>query len=120
LGGAMVEDIGNLRRPEGATESTVFGRFHGEGAPEMAAGDNIAPRDSGGTPMLVSGRVRDLSGRPIAGAKLDVWQADSSGLYDSQYVDGGELHMRGVFHTDDEGRYLVRTVRPVYYAFPPD
>jgi catechol 1,2-dioxygenase len=28
--------------------------------------------------------------------------------------------MRGVFHTDDEGRYLVRTVRPVYYAIPND
>ena len=35
-------------------------------------------------------------------------------------VDAGELHMRGVFHTDDEGRYLVRTVRPVYYAIPHD
>lgn len=120
LGVSMVVDLINHRKPEGATESTVFGPFHREGAPEMAAGGNIAPRDSGGTPMLVSGRVRDLGGRPIAGAKLDVWQADSSGLYDSQYVDGGELHMRGVFHTDDEGRYLVRTVRPVYYAIPHD
>ena len=120
LGVSMVVDLINHRKPEGATESTVFGPFHREGAPEMAAGDNIAPRDSGGTPMLVSGHVRDLGGRPIAGAKLDVWQADSSGLYDSQYVDAGELHMRGVFHTDDEGRYLVRTVRPVYYAIPHD
>jgi hydroxyquinol 1,2-dioxygenase len=119
LGVSMVVDLINHRKPEGATESTVFGPFHREGAPEMAAGDNIAPRDSG-TPMIVSGRVLDLGGRPIAGAKLDVWQADSSGLYDSQYADSVELHMRGMFHTDDEGRYLVRTVRPVYYAIPDD
>ena len=119
LGVSMVVDLINHRKPEGATESTVFGPFHRECAAEMAAGDNIAPRDSG-TPMIVSGRVLDLGGRPIAGAKLDVWQADSSGLYDSQYADSGELHMRGMFHTDDEGRYLVRTVRPVYYAIPDD
>jgi len=119
LGVSMVVDLINHRKPEGATESTVFGPFHREGPPEMAAGDNIAPRDSG-TPMIVSGRVLDLGGRPIAGAKLDVWQADSSGLYDSQYADSSELHMRGMFHTDDEGRYLVRTVRPVYYAIPDD
>src|SRR5207302_10533104 len=102
------------------TESAGLGPFDAEGGPERGAGRNLAPRDSGGTPMRVSGRVRDLGGRPIAGAKLGVWQADSSGLYDSQYVDGGELHMRRVFHTDDEGRYLVRTVRPVYYAIPHD
>jgi protocatechuate 3,4-dioxygenase beta subunit len=119
LGVSMVVDLINHRKPEGATESTVFGPFHRDGASEMAAGDNIAPRDRG-TPMLVSGRVLDLGGRPIVGAKLDVWQADSSGLYDSQYADGAELHMRGVFHTDEEGRYLVRTGRPVHYAIPND
>ena len=28
--------------------------------------------------------------------------------------------MRGKFHTDAEGRYLVRTVRPVHYPIPSD
>ena len=51
---------------------------------------------------------------------LDVWQADSSGLYDSQYAGSDELHMRGKFRTDADGRYLVRTVRPVHYAIPTD
>ena len=30
------------------------------------------------------------------------------------------LHMRGKFRTDAEGRYLVRTVRPVHYPIPSD
>ena len=47
-----------------------------------------------------------------AGAVLDVWQAQTSGLYDSQDTNLQEMHMRGKFHTDAEGRYLVRTVRP--------
>jgi hydroxyquinol 1,2-dioxygenase len=120
LGVSMVVDLLDHRKRDGATESTVFGPFHRDGAPEMPQGGNIAPRDTQGTPAIVSGRVLDLAGNPIAGARLDVWQADSSGLYDSQYADPDELHMRGLFRTDSEGRYVVRTVRPVYYAIPSD
>jgi protocatechuate 3,4-dioxygenase beta subunit len=120
LGVSMVVDLLNHRKPEGATESTVFGPFHRDGAPEMPAGGNIAPRDASGTPMIVSGRVLDLQGNAIAGAMLDVWQADSSGRYDSQYADSRELHMRGMFRADLEGRYTIRTVRPVHYQIPSD
>jgi len=120
LGVSMVVDLINHRKPKGATESTVFGPFHRDGAPEMAPGGNIAPRDWDGTPTVITGCVRDLNGNPIAGARLDVWQADSTGLYDSQYPDPEELHMRGLFRTDGEGRYVVRTVRPVHYAIPND
>ena len=120
LGVSMVVDLINHRKPEGATESTVFGPFHRDGAPEMPAGGNIAPRDDGGVLLVISGRVLDLEGRPIAGATLDVWQADSDGMYDSQYSDRDALRMRGLFHTDGEGRYLVRTNRPVAYTIPDD
>jgi hydroxyquinol 1,2-dioxygenase len=121
LGVSMVVDLISHRKPDGATESTVFGPFHRLGAPEMPAGGNIAYLDQTGTPALVSGRVLDLEGKPIAGALLDVWQAQSSGLYDSQDESlAGEMHMRGKFRTDAEGRYLVHTVRPVHYPIPSD
>jgi len=120
LGVSMVVDLINHRKPEGATESTVFGPFHRDGAPELPAGGNIAPRDGQGIPTIVSGRVLDLDGEPIAGASLDVWQADSSGRYDSQYAETDELHLRGRFRTDQSGRFLIRTVRPVYYSIPTD
>src|SRR5436190_23848097 len=95
LGVSMVVDLINHRKPDGATESTVFGPFHRSGAPEMPPGGNIAPRDARGTPMLIGGRVLDPGGRPIGGARLDVWQADSTGRYDSQYAASRDLHMRG-------------------------
>jgi hydroxyquinol 1,2-dioxygenase len=120
LGVSMVVDLISHRKPDGATESTVFGPFHRLGAPELPAGGNIAHLDKTGTPTLVGGRVLDLDGKPIAGALLDVWQAQSSGLYDSQDESLNELHMRGKFRTDAEGRYLVRTVRPVHYPIPSD
>jgi catechol 1,2-dioxygenase len=121
LGVSMVVDLINHRKPDGATESTVFGPFHRLGASELPAGGNIAPLDKTGTPTFVSGRVLDLDGKPIKGALLDVWQAQTSGLYDSQDESlGGELHMRGRFHTDADGRYSIRTVLPVNYPIPSD
>jgi hydroxyquinol 1,2-dioxygenase len=121
LGVSMVVDLINHRKPDGATESTVFGPFHRLGAPELPAGGNIARLDKTGAPTLVSGRVLDLDGQPIEGALLDVWQTQSNGLYDSQDERlEGELHMRGRFRTDADGRYLIRTVLPVNYPIPSD
>jgi len=62
----------------------------------------------------------DLDGSPIAGALLDVWQTQTNGLYDSQDRNLEDLHMRGKFRTDAEGRYVVRTVLPVNYPIPSD
>jgi hydroxyquinol 1,2-dioxygenase len=120
LGVSMVVDLIDHRKPEGATESTVFGPFHRLGAPEMAPGGNIAHRDTTGSPALVSGRVLNLDGNPIANAELDVWQTQSNGLYDAQDKNPNELHMRGKFRTDSAGRYLLRTVVPVNYPIPSD
>lgn len=119
LGVSMVVDLINHRKPGGATESTVFGPFHRDGAPELPAGGDIGPRD-GGVPAFVMGRVLDLNSMPIDNALLDVWQADSDGLYDSQIPDLDGLHMRGRFRTDRFGRYLVRTSQPVAYQIPSD
>ena len=120
LGVSMVVDLIDHRKPEGATESTVFGPFHRLGAPEMPAGGNIAHKDQSGVPALISGRVLDLDGRPIAGAVLDVWQAQTNGLYDSQDSNPDALHMRGRFKSDADGRYLIRTAQPVNYPIPSD
>src|SRR5258707_5285387 len=75
LGVSMVVDLLDHRKPDGATESTVFGPFHRLGAPEMPAGGNIAHRGHTRTPALVSGPVLDLDGKPMTGAALDVWDA---------------------------------------------
>jgi hydroxyquinol 1,2-dioxygenase len=120
LGVSMVVDLLNHRKPEGATESTVFGPFHREGAPELPAGGNMAPRDRTGTPTIVTGRVLGFDGRPIVNALLDVWQCDSTGLYDQQLADHSRIHMRGKYRTDADGRFLIRTSRPVAYQIPND
>ena len=83
IGVSMLVDLINHRKPDGATESTVFGPFYTAGAPEMDNVGNIARQDDGPA-CVVSGRVTDLDGKPITDALLDVWQTSSNGFYDSQ------------------------------------
>jgi hydroxyquinol 1,2-dioxygenase len=120
LGVSMVVDLISHRKPAGATESTVFGPFHRPGAPDLPLGGSIAGPDAVGTPAVVHGRVLDPSGQAIAGALLDVWQANSDGFYDSQLSDPHQLRMRGRFRTGADGRFVVKTTRPVHYQIPSD
>jgi hydroxyquinol 1,2-dioxygenase len=120
LGVSMVTDLMSNRKPAGATESTVFGPFHREGAPEMPFGGDIARVDRGGVTTIISGRVVNLDGKPIVAALLDVWQVSADSLYDSQDDTLESMNMRGKFRTDSEGRYQVRTKRPVHYQIPSD
>ncbi len=63
-----------------------------------------------GTRVLLSGLVLSRSCAPIAGARVDFWQADGNGTYDnSGYT------LRGYQLTDIEGRYQLDTVVPGLY-----
>jgi hydroxyquinol 1,2-dioxygenase len=119
LGVSMLVDAVNHRSHQGATESTVLGPFHVEGAPTMPDGADIAAGEPG-VPTFVSGRVTDVEGKPIAGALLDVWQTDADGFYDVQRPDKGDMRLRGKFSTDAQGGYHFRTVKPVPYPIPTD
>ena len=120
LGVSMLVDAINNRRPEGSTENTVLGPFHVSDAPRYANGSNIS-LDGKGEPMVVSGRVLDGEGRPIAGATLDVWQANDDGFYDVQQPGvQPPMNLRGIFTTDEHGAYWFRSSKPRYYPIPHD
>lgn len=84
-----------------------------EGSGGTASGDVID----------IFGTVLNHDGHPIAGAKLDLWQANAVG----RYMHGGDMredlpldpHFQGsaVLVTDSEGRYRFRTIRPGIYSF---
>lgn len=120
LGASMLVDAINNRRPDGATENTVFGPFHVDGAPERAMGDTIT-LDGKGESCVFEGRVLDLDGNPIAGAVVDVWCDNADGFYDVQQPDlQPQGNNRGVFRTGPDGRYLFRGIKPVSYPIPDD
>ena len=118
LGVSMLVDAINHRLATGATPTTVTGPFHIHGSPEFADGANMA-QGAPGMPCFVSGFVRDLDGKPIAGAVLDVWQTDGEGLYEAQR-DVDQPWLRGVYHTKVDGSFLIRTVTPIGYTIPMD
>ncbi|WP_233859422.1 intradiol ring-cleavage dioxygenase [Paraburkholderia sp. HD33-4] len=119
LGLSMLTVAMNNRKPEGCTESTVFGPFHVDGAPAYENGADIA-NGASGEPCLVTGTVKDRNGVPIAGAELHVWQADSVGNYDVQYPDLETHQGRGVLRSQEDGSFEFRTVVAVAYPIPVD
>ena len=116
---SLVEMI-NYRGISGSTENTVLGPFYVPGSPRRSYGDSIIETDDGGPKLVVSGRVKSLDGRPIAGARLDIWQGASNGLYPAQDAAQDRNNLRGLFTTDDQGRYEFITLRPVVYPVPTD
>jgi catechol 1,2-dioxygenase len=119
LGVSMLVDALGNSLPPGATESTVLGPFYTPGAPAREYGANLA-EEPAGDPAWVHGRVLDTDGRPIPGAELDVWQNGDDRLYAVQSAEAPEEHLRGVFHTREDGTYAFLAVRPVPYTIPDD
>lgn len=120
LGVSMLVDAIDNRKPRGATETTVLGPFHVSNAPRYENGQNIC-LDGKGEKLLVTGRVVDTEGRPIAGAVLDVWQANDEGFYDVQQQGvQPDMNLRGVFTSDERGEFWFRSVKPRFYPIPAD
>jgi hydroxyquinol 1,2-dioxygenase len=118
VGVSMLVDCINHRLPGGATPTTVTGPFHVDDSPDLDDGGNIA-KGAPGELCFIIGSVRDLGGKPIAGATLDIWQADGEGLYDAQRG-AEEPWMRGIFKSGSDGSFVVQTVLPVPYSIPLD
>ncbi len=119
MGLSMLTVMLNDRLPKGATPHTVLGPFYVDDSPELDAGGNMAEGVEGEL-CFISGQVRNLNGEPIAGATLDMWQADDEGVYEVQLSEKSGPYLRGIYHSGSDGRYLVKTIAPLGYAIPMD
>ncbi|MDO8373811.1 MAG: intradiol ring-cleavage dioxygenase [Polaromonas sp.] len=119
LGLSMLTVAMNNNKPQGCTEATVFGPFHVEGAPHYEHGADVA-NGAAGEPCIVRGRVLGLQGEPVAGAVVEVWQADAAGNYDVQYPDLDQHRARGVLNSGADGRFDFMTIVAEAYPIPVD
>ena len=120
LGISMLVETINHRTGGTSTESTVLGPFHMVESPPRALGENIA-LDGRGEPCLVTGRVTGPDGEPLAGALVDVWQANDDGFYDVQQPGvQPDRNLRGLFTTATDGRFWFRSIVPRHYPIPDD
>ncbi len=89
-------------------------------------GDSDLTGTGGGEPIgeriVVSGRVLDGDGRPVAHQLVEIWQANAAGRYDHD-VDRHQAPVDPNFKgagrclTDGEGRYRFVTIRPGEYPW---
>jgi protocatechuate 3,4-dioxygenase beta subunit len=120
LGVSMLVETINHRAAGGSTESTVTGPFHVVASPPRPLGDTIS-LDGKGEPCLVTGTVSGAGGEPLAGARVDVWQASADGFYDVQQPGiQPERNLRGLFTADAGGRFWFTTIVPSHYPIPDD
>ena len=105
----------------GGTPRTIEGPLYVAGAPEA---QGFARLDDGseegkGEVIVMHGQVRDVDGAPLAGAKVEVWHANTLGNYSYFDQTQSAFNLRRTIFTDSDGRYAFRSIMPVGYACPP-
>jgi protocatechuate 3,4-dioxygenase, beta subunit len=118
-----------LRMPMAAelppTPRQTPGPFYPLSFPADADNDLVQVTGHNGTAKgvvtYVSGRLVETTGRPVSGARVEIWQCDANGRY--HYVNDGRsdrplddnFQGYGQTLTDEAGGYRFRTIRPVPY-----
>lgn len=104
----------------------IEGPYYIPGAPQLSAPYVLPMRpDEPGEVLFFAGTVAGADGAPLPGAEIDMWHNDATMTYSGiPYPDDRELpppfNLRGRFSTDANGRFEVRTARPVPYEIPKD
>lgn len=73
-----------------------------------------------GTIIHVAGHLLDAKGKPISGAKIEIWQANAHGRYTHKGDTNNaplDPNFQGyaVIKTDSQGRYRFKTIKPGAY-----
>jgi protocatechuate 3,4-dioxygenase beta subunit len=103
------------------TPRDSLGPFYKPGAPETS--ELCASGSGGGERLVVTGRILGMPDcAPLAGALVEVWQADARGNYTQ--VDPGRRDdpgclLRASLRSDGEGRYAYTTILPGEYPGRP-
>jgi catechol 1,2-dioxygenase len=106
----------------GGTPRTIEGPLYVAGAP---VGDGVSkidvnPDEDAG-PLIIHGTVTGPDRKPVAGAVVECWHANSKGFYSHFDPTGAqsEFNLRGAVRTGADGKYEFRTLMPVGYGCPP-
>jgi catechol 1,2-dioxygenase len=116
---AEATDVGSIGRA-GSIEA-VEGPFYLPGAPELSP-PYVMPQRPGeaGDTLVLRGRTISADGVPLAGAEVDMWQADAAGLYSNIHPGIPDWNLRGRFHSAADGTFEVTTIVPPPYEIPKD
>lgn len=124
--GVVLEHFLDLRLDEaeqraglaGGTARTIEGPLYIAGAPISKGEARLDDGTDDGEVLFMEGQVCDVSGKPIAGAIVDVWHANTMGNYSHFDPTQAAFNLRRRIETDAEGRYRFRSIMPSGYACP--
>jgi catechol 1,2-dioxygenase len=125
--GIVLEHFLDLRLDEaerragvsGGTPRTIEGPLYVAGAPLSKGGARLDDGADDGEVLFMEGQVRDLAGKPVAGAIVDTWHANTMGMYSFFDPTQSKYNLRRRIETDGEGRYRFRSIMPSGYGCPP-
>lgn len=110
------------------TQDQILGPFYPIMSKPNRSGDlTRVPGGSGrakGQLLIVRGRVVDPSGKPVEGADIEIWQANSAGRYaHPDDTNPAPLDPNfegfGAVTTGADGRYQFKTIKPLHYPAAP-
>jgi catechol 1,2-dioxygenase len=101
------------------TPRTIEGPLYVAGAPLVKGEARLDDGSETGEILFMGGRVLDVGGKPIAGAIVEVWHADTKGNY--SYFDPTQTpyNLRRRIETGADGSYRFRSIMPSGYGCPP-
>jgi protocatechuate 3,4-dioxygenase beta subunit len=115
-----------LARAAMPTPGATEGPFYPSTGMRYADTDNDLVRidgrveSAGGEIVRLHGRVLDRDGKPVAGARVEIWQCDVNGRYLHRGDRGGDRDAAfqgfGAHLTGADGVYRFRTIKPVPYS----
>jgi catechol 1,2-dioxygenase len=104
----------------GGTPRTIEGPLYVAGAPVCQGEARLDDGTEQGEVVFMDGQVRDADGQPLPGALVEVWHANTLGLYSFFDTSQSHFNLRRSIVTDAEGHYRFRSIMPSGYGCPPD
>jgi protocatechuate 3,4-dioxygenase beta subunit len=107
------------------TPPQILGPFYPFMLTPTDSGDLTGGGQAKGTVLYLSGRILAADGSAVAGARVEIWQANAAGRYahpnDDNLAAAIDEKFNGfaVTTTDSQGRYAFKTVRPAAYPASP-
>ncbi|MGA9524327.1 MAG: catechol 1,2-dioxygenase [Myxococcaceae bacterium] len=102
------------------TSRTIEGPLYVAGAPIAEAKVRLDDGREQGEVLVMQGTVRDSAGKPLAGAIVDVWHANTKGNYSYFDKSQSDFNLRRRIRSDAEGKYEFRSIMPSGYGCPPN
>jgi hydroxyquinol 1,2-dioxygenase len=117
---ALICLLNNGDHGQTETDANQLGPFWRLNSPLTVNGGSIVRSPTPGPVLFVDASFRDVDGKPIVGAEVDVWQSSPEGFYENQDPVQTDMNLRGKFISDADGRISFRSVKPAGYPIPID